>query len=487
MDKNLKKNILKGSAATSIGTVTGMIFQFVTVMIMARYVPKDDFGIYVLVMVIVNMFNLLGGFGLELTMVKFIASAIKEENQTVLTPVLVLRGIGSILFSIIFFLTAKFVLHFFDDRLNEYLWYITIIFILANYRDLLYNLMQGLNQFRQYSYVNVLSSFFRVVLTLVYVFFGKLNVESLLIIELLSTLQPMLHQIIVIPFKNYLKSGNWSTYLKVIRFSLPLYINNLVVFLNGRSNIFIIGAYLNPSSVANFDVANKVPIALKKIFQSFIIVYFPNLSKLFSAGDKQNAIKLIERSMVIFSLATSLLVLFAFLFRNELTRILYSSAYAEISLAFALLILNFLLRGLGDLMGYSLLSAGYPAVSPRINTIASVISISLSLLFIPLYGYMGAVYALLCMNIISSQLFYFYLKKYDINPDIKTLIKLAAILLAALLSFLYSGEFSIVYSSIIFISCLVISWFAIKDLRDAAKYISGKIMSITWRKCREVK
>jgi len=62
MDKNLKKNILKGSAATSIGTVTGMIFQFVTVMIMARYVPKDDFGIYVLVMVIVNMFNLLGGF-----------------------------------------------------------------------------------------------------------------------------------------------------------------------------------------------------------------------------------------------------------------------------------------------------------------------------------------------------------------------------------------------------------------------------------------
>jgi len=478
MDNKLKKNILKGSAATSIGTVTGMIFQFGTVMLMTRYVPKDDFGIYVLVMVIVNMFNLLGGFGLELTMVKFIASAVKEEKENVLSPVLVLRGIGSILFSIIFFLTAKYVLHFFDDRLNYFLWYITIIFILANYRDLFYNLMQGLNQFKQYSYVNVFSSFFRVVLTILYAVFWELNIESLLFIEVLSTLQPMLHQMLVIPFKDYLKLGNWDYYLKVMRFSLPLYINNLVVFLNGRSNIFIIGAYLNPSSVANFDVANKVPIALKKIFQSFIIVYFPNLSKLFSVGDRTNALKLIEKSISIFSLATSYLVLFAFLFRNELTDILYSSAYAEISLAFALLILNFLLRGLGDLMGYTLLSAGYPAVSPRVNTIASIISISLSLFFIPLYGYMGAVYALLCMNLVSSQLFYFYLNKYEINPGLNALLKPAAILLAVPLTFLYNGELSLLYSALIFIVALIISWFTIKDLRDTVIFLSKKILAI---------
>ncbi len=482
MDKKLKNNILKGSAATSIGTVTGMVFQFLTVMIMARYVPKDDFGIYVLVMVIVNMFNLLGGFGLELTMVKFIASVKKEERESVLSPVLVLRAIGSIIFSIVFFFTAGFLLHFFDDRLNNYLWYITIIFILANYRDLFYNLMQGLNYFKQYSYVNVLSSFFRVLLTIVYAIFWQLNIESLLLIEILSTLQPMLHQLIVIPFKNYLTRGNWGTYLKIIRFSVPLYINNLVVFLNGRSNIFIIGAFMNPSSVANYDVANKVPIALKKIFQSFIIVYFPNLAKLFSSGDKKNAMKLIEKSMGIFSLVTSFMVLFTFLFKDYLTELLYSSVYAEISLAFALLIFNFLIRGWGDLMGYTLLSAGHPSVSPRINAIASIISLSLSLLLIPKYGYMGAVYALLCMNIISSQLFFLYLKKYDINPAIKVFLKPALVLLAAPLSFLYNGEFSLVYSTIIFTLCIAISWFMIEDLREAVKFLTNKIIKLKWQK-----
>lgn len=483
MDKNFKKNILKGSAATSIGTVSGMIFQFITVMIMTRYVAVDDFGIYVLVMVIVNMFNLLGGFGLELTMVKFIASVNKDERNDVLLPVLILRGLGSIIFSMIFIFTARYVLHFFDDRIYHYIWYITIIFILANYRDLFYNLMQGLHQFKQYSIVNVTSSIFRVIIIIPYIYFSKLDVQSLLVIEILSTLQPLVHQTFVIPFKEYLSIKlTIKSLKKVIKFSIPLYINNLVVFINGRANIFIIAANLNSASVANYDVASKVPIALKKIFQSFIIVYFPNLAKLFSAGDKKTAIKLIEKSIGIFSLTISLLTLIAFLFRNELTALLYSDRYAEISFAFALLILNFLIRGLGDLMGYTLLSAGYPSVSPRINTIASIISLTLSLLFIPLYGYMGAVYALLCMNIISSQLFYLYLRKYEINPNIFTILKPGFILLAVPLSLLFGGEFSLLYNISIFIVCVIISWFINEDLKDAVKIISNKILKLKWQK-----
>ena len=102
MDKKLRGNILRGSAATSIGTISGMVFQFLTVMVMTRYVTKEDLGIYVLVIVIVNMFNLLGGLGVELTMVKFIASKKAEESQDVLFPVLVIRAFGSLLFSLIF-------------------------------------------------------------------------------------------------------------------------------------------------------------------------------------------------------------------------------------------------------------------------------------------------------------------------------------------------------------------------------------------------
>ena len=57
-------------------------------------------------------------------------------------------------------------------------YYIIIIFILANYRDLFYNLMQGLNQFRQYSIVNVTSSVFRFILVIVFVIFNKIDLQA---------------------------------------------------------------------------------------------------------------------------------------------------------------------------------------------------------------------------------------------------------------------------------------------------------------------
>ena len=483
MDKKLKRNILKSSAATSIGTISSMAFQFITIMIMTRYVPKEDFGIYALVIVIVHMFNLLGGLGVELTMVKFIANDNLDERKNVLMPVLVLRTIGSIIFSVIFIFTSEFFLHFFDDQINQYIWYILLIFNLANYRDLFYNLMQGINQFRQYSIVNVASSAFRVVIVVLFIYLGKLDIESLLIIEVLATLQPLIHQIIVIPFKKYLSiKTTMETFKRVIKFSNPLYLNNLVTFVSGRMNIFIIGLYFNPASIANYDVASKVPVALKKLFSSFIIVYFPNLAKLYSQGDKKTAVILVERSIGIFSLSVSFLTLFSFLFRNELTTLLFSDRYAEVSLAFALLILNFLIRGFNDLMGYTLVPAGYPSVSPRVNSIASVINLSLSLLFIPIYGYMGAVYSLLIMNVISAQLFYKFLRKYEINFRLIVFLKPAIILLAAPLSLLYTGEFSLLFNISLFISCIILSWFIIKDVKDVVKFIAFRAQKLKWEK-----
>jgi O-antigen/teichoic acid export membrane protein len=470
MDKNLRANILKGSAATSIGTITGMVFQFLTVMVMTRYVSKDDLGIYVLVIVIVNMFNLLGGFGVELTMVKFIASKKKEESHDVLFPVLVVRTLGSFIFSIVFILTGRYIMHLFDDRIYNYIWYILAIFILANYRDLFYNLMQGLNQFKQYSIVNVTSSAFRIFVMVIFLLFGKLNIKILLIIEILSTGQPLIHQLFVIPFKKYLSiRPTWEAYKRVINFSIPLYLNNLVVFINGQMNIFIIGAYLNPASVANYDVASKVPVALRKIFSSFIIVYFPNLATLFSDGEKKTAVNLIERSIGIFSISIALLFVFSFLFRTELTLLLFSSRYVEVSVAFALLILNFFIRGLGDLMGYPFVPAGYPSIPARVNALASVISIGLSFMFVPIFGYMGVVYALLIMNIFSTILFYIYLVKYKISPKVRSFLKPMIIFLIVPISLLFGGQFLVLIKCLLLLVAFILGWIISEDLRSAAR------------------
>ena len=483
MDKKLRKNILKGSAATTIGTISANLFNFLTVMVLARYVSKDDLGIYVLIIVISNMFNLLGGFGLDLTLVKFIASKKEGENQNILIPVLNISVIGSLLISIVFIVTGRYIMHLFDDRIYHYIWYILAIFTLANYRDLFYKLMQGLNQFKQYSIVNVSSSAFRIFVLVIFLLVTKIDIRVLLIIEILCTLQPLVHQLFVIQFKKYMRiKPTWETYKKIIGFSFPLYLHDLVDFLTGRMNIFIIAAYLNLASIANFDIARKAPIALSKMFGSFIIVYFPNLSALFSEGNKKTAVGLIEKSIGIFSISMVFLVSFSFLFRNELTVLLFSPRYAGVSLAFALLMLNFLMSGLNSLMGYAFTSAGHSSVPVRISSVGAVISIGLAFLFVPIYGYMGAVYALLAMNIVSIFLNYSFMVKYSINPLLKSFLKPSALLLIAPVSLLFNGQFFLPLNSLLFISILFLGWIISEDLRSTLGLLFSYIKKYNWGK-----
>jgi O-antigen/teichoic acid export membrane protein len=459
MDKKLRRNILRGSAATSIGTISANLFNFITVMVLTRYVSKDDLGTYVL------------------------ASKNIEEKRSILLPVLVVSAIGSLIMSIVFILTGKYIMHLFDDRIFYYVWYILIIFILANYRDLFYSLMQGLNQFRQYSIVNVASSAFRIFVIFMFLLLGKLNIEKLLIIEILSTLQPLIHQIFVIPFKKYLSvKPTRETYKKLISFSIPIYLNNLVVFINSQINIFVVGAYLNPASVANYDVSRKAPVALRKMFRSFIIVYFPNLATLYSAGDKKTAISLTEKSLGIFSISLALLFVFSFLFRHQLTVLLFSARYANVSMAFALLIFNFFLRGLSDLMGYPFIPAGYPSVPTWINALGSVISIGLSFLFVPIYGFMGAVYALLIMNLVSTSLFYLSLVKYGINPRAKSFLKPVIIFLIIPVSLLFSQHYALLLNSLLFLIALVSGWIISDDLRSGTKLLLSYLKKYKQRK-----
>ncbi|MFZ1519519.1 MAG: flippase [Ignavibacteriaceae bacterium] len=475
MNQELKKRILKSSVASSIGTLFSMVFQFFTIMLIVRYTTKEDMGIYSLVMVVVNMFTLLSGLGLELTMVKSISSINLSEKRTILPPILLLRAIGNFSFSIIFMLVGRYVLNYFDDRIYDYMFYIIAIFILASFRDLFYNLMQGLNQFRNYSLVNVFSSIFRIIMVGLFIFLGTISLQILLIIEILATAQPLIHQLSIIQFKDYINVWPSIKIIKrVIKFSFPLYLNNLFVFINGRVNVFIIGLYLSVSDLASYSVAENIPMALKKLFSSFIIVYFPNLAKLFSANDKRTAIDFVNKSQTIFSLFFSFIVLITFVFKNEITILLYSEKYSESALTAALLIVNFQFRGMADLFGYSFTPAGHPTIPAKVNSIASIVSAISSFILIPYLGFVGAAISLIIMNLLSFFMFYIYLCKYDLKPRMFNIFKPIIIMISILFLFYIVGIDNLVTKTVTIVLFPFISYFFVSESKGILKSVYSK-------------
>ena len=477
MDKKFKKEFLKGSAAASISSISAMVFQFISTIMLTRFVSKDDFGIYILILAIINLFQLFGGFGLQLTLVKFIAGATGQEKEKILAPILVMRIALLMIVAVIFYYFGNLTVKYFDQKIINYVLPITFLFILSSFRDLFYNLLQGLKYFKKFAYIGISAAIFRVCLIFLYYKLGNLNLDSLITIEIYATLMPIVYQIIVIPFKSLLK---WHTetevYKNLIKFSFPLYLGDLLNFVLGRTNIFVIGLYLTPASVADYSIATRVPIALKKLFQSFILVYFPNLSNLFSQENRNSAMKLINRSLVIISVMVTLVVLICFLFSKEIIMLLFSEKYLAATLAFSLLVLNFFFRIISDIMGYTIISYGKSAVPPKINTLASIISIGGAFLLIPIYGYMGAVYSILLMNIFSLVLFYRALVKEDIGPDLFQVLKPLLITLVIIGIYFLIGE-EVLWIKILFVLInLIAGWFLVDAYKGIYDLI-GKIVS----------
>ena len=70
MDKGFISNLLKGLVSTSFGSMVTIVFHFVSIMLMTRYVPKEVVGMYFLALAVVQVLKIIGRLGLDLTLSK---------------------------------------------------------------------------------------------------------------------------------------------------------------------------------------------------------------------------------------------------------------------------------------------------------------------------------------------------------------------------------------------------------------------------------
>lgn len=473
MDQNFKKNFIKGSAATTVGTVIAMIFQFLSIVIITRYITKDEFGIYVLIIVISTFLDTISGLALEQTLVKFITSVEEQEKRSTFILTLTIRVILISIAVILVILFHDALMPLFSFTATEFLDVIIILFILSSFRGLFYNLLQGMNLFKKYASIQTITSVLRVVLLLIIVYIHELNLKNVLLVEIVAVSFTVLLQLALIPYKEVFHwDVNLNNFKKIIGFSIPLYLSGITYFIQTQVNIFIIGAYLNPISIANYDVAGKIPQASAKGFQSFIIVFYPNLSRLLSEGEHDAAMKLMNKSLFTFSIAISLLLLVTFLFNKEIIQLLFSDKYLDSSLAFSFLMVAFYMTAMSHIMGYSLVSAGLPATSLKANIAAGAINLIGAFLMIPLLGFMGAVYSVLLTGFASLMFHYLFLKKYDMKMELISFIKPSLIIIIIILLYYLFIPDNIILKTILLIAYFITVYYLLPEAKEILRQIA---------------
>ncbi len=476
MDKRFTSNLLKGLVSTSFGSVVTIGFHFLSILLITRYVPKDVLGMYFLALAVVTLLTIISGLGLDLTLSKFLSGGERHLQKDTIASTVVVRFISVTSVGLIFYAAGRFILPVFDARLSDCVVIMILLLALTSCRDLFLSLMRGAQQFREYAIVEVLSAASRVILLIT--FHDKLSLQGLLTIEIISQFTEVVLQLFftrALLFSLSPRNIKAESVRSLTQFSVPLYSNNILALVFDRSSTFLIGALLNPASVAAFEVALKIPDGFMRLFNSFIIVYFPSLSNLFARGNREDAHRMMNSSLVLLSTGIIFLVLVAFLFAEEIVLVLFSREYLQVSPAFALLMLNFCLRALSNILGYSLVSAGYSSAPVKANVVASIVNIAGSLVMIRIFGYIGAVYSLLLMNITSQVIYELLLRRAGLAPHLLEYLKPVFLLAVALGIYWLFGADSVLQKLLLVGFYIAGCWLLIKEIKGlsytAVKYI----------------
>lgn len=471
MDKNFVSKFLKGSASASAGTIATVIFHFFSITVMTRYVEQQVLGLYFLIIATAMFFKIISNFGMDLTLVKFLSSEDRDEKQETMTVILITRAIILLIISLIVYFGGDLILPLLGEGLEPYVILIPFIFVGHSVRELLLHLMQGLQQFKNYALVQFISALFKFGLILFLA--QRLTLFNLLYIELAMLGLSVVIQIWMIPFRKlgfFDLKFSLRNLKQVMTFGFPLYYTSILTIGYDKSSVFLINYFLDPLSIALYEVALKLPEGFMRVFRSFITVYFPSISALFAQDKKQEAVKVMTKSIGLLSLLISALCVGSFLFGEEIVTLLFSAQYSSVYLAMAFLMVGIYLRLIANLLGYSLVSAGYPSTSSKVNTISVVVYLTTSVFFIPRVGYIGAAYAFLAMNSVAIGCYYWYLARAEIAPSLMPFFRPTVLGTAVIIAFFFIGNQTFLLKIGFMALFIALSAVFVPDFREAVTF-----------------
>jgi O-antigen/teichoic acid export membrane protein len=467
--------VLRGIMTLGSGTVLRMLFSFLGLIIAARVIPKDDLGVYFLLFVIVAALQVIGGLGMGQSSAKFLASASGDhERQIIVNNVLTLRLVTMLAISLLAIIFKPVFMHLFPSELLPSLFiYVPLLFCVQSADVILDSIMQGFQLFRKMAFIRILSGALNLGFVLLFLMIVNLGIKGYILANILSQAFTSLLRYWMIPTRKAL-AFKPNLLRRIIRFGLPLHGNDILTFISQRLDILLVGGLLSPTAVSYLGIAKRLPDNLKRASNSIYSVYFPHMSSLFGKGQKTQAEEILNRFLRLTSFATALGTLIVTFFQRDIVVFVFSEKYAQSAPAFGLLMIIFILSVASTLLDSTLIAAGHPDYIPIISLADTVPSVLANIILIPIFGFMGAVYAKLIANIITNPVSVWALHREKIGVSVSMYIKPILFLMICLAIYFGLGWKTIILKGfLIIIFVLLCVSFSIVTRRDVADILNG--------------
>jgi O-antigen/teichoic acid export membrane protein len=413
---------LTGTLYSGVGTGLRIVSGVIATKILATYLSSSDFGYVILIEIIAAFLGMLSRFSIGIAAIRSLSHHNISQNHIVDT-VVIFQLFSVVLVGLLFFVLQPWVFRLFGEEPIKNLSLIIFIFgFLLSFQSVLKSLLQGFFRFKQMAVIELGVSVLNVTLLVIFLIWFQSGFFGAVFANLLSVGSACILYYLSIPSKKGI-SFKVSTMKTLLSFSWPLQINEIFTFVFQSFGTIFVASVMTPTDVAMLAIATKIPNNVRRLYESFRTVYFPNLSNLILTGDYLSAQKVLNSTLRIISFIMVFVTGFIYVFQKELTLFFFSEQYLENSHIMVLASLSLSIGLIGNIMGNSTVAAGNSMAPPITNVINTVVTVVSNLIFVPVVGIAGAVISSILGRLITTPVNIWFVRKSELHPKIMDFVK----------------------------------------------------------------
>ena len=401
--KESLRKIVKGAGLSFIGTIIGIIFGYLSRLVIARFLDPHGYGLISLGYAVFTIAVTLSLLGIPQGVIRYVAfykgrggsgkvkgtifSALKITIPSSIIATLVLF-FGAEWISVIFFHEPNLapVLQIFAFSIP--FWVIAQIAIAATigFQDLRYDL-----------YVTyIFQNSFRLVAIVVLLSFGYGVLGAsigwvLAIVGMPFLAFYFLDRKVFSIFNTSVKADYMQK--EILLFSYPLIFAGITGLIMGWTDTITLGYFLGAGAVGVYNAALPTANLIRMPLSAFGIIFSPIASELYASNryeDLRRIYSIVTKWVLLITLPAFLLLV---PFSESMIVILFGYKYAEGSLALCILTFGFFIISLIGPASSVIHAFGETKVIMKYTLFGAILNVTLNLALIPLYGVSGAAIA----------------------------------------------------------------------------------------------
>lgn len=390
----------------SLLRVSAMVLGLVSNIIIIRKLTVEDFGIFSIALLVVNLITTFG-FSWSSSSILYFGSREKEKYGSI-NKTFWARNI--IIFTSLIIVTIGIVL--FRDQINAYIglniWFLLILWLYVSVIE------NYLNQYFLAVKKQITSSLLSITAKIIYIaliFFMSFDVKTLILLYIISHASVILYVLGInrADIGKFEYDKNW--FKKVLNFSLWQLFGFSGIYLLNFGDTAVVKYFMTNEDVGIYNAAYQLFNATASFAFVISSYYAASVSEGFASGDKNKIRNFFYKERVFLIGASIIGHLIVILLSKVIITTLYGDAYSATVPIFNILMFGSMIRYISVFYMLFYNTNNKHHIQQTINILVSIINVGLSIVMIKILGLNGPAYATVLTLILSLMFSIYYCEK----------------------------------------------------------------------------